>query len=218
MSDLQKQMPDYYKLLSEPWHIAKDWLREFVNDEERELSDWDHVRNLFAIAADAERRASEHKADSLRWQEIAEDYRKERDEALERDPIPCPHSSGVTHRASQCVFCERDDLRAKLAKAEKERDEARQAGDEYIAKTDPVLDRMEQLSDDNDDLRAKLDAARAEVHAKWLAFFGDGRQKFGPYDHACWDCKGATLIESTREFRCAYHEAKRAALEAQEKP
>ena len=50
LKKLRERMPDYFKCFQSPWHLVGDTLRYFVDDEEIKVSEWGHVRNLFAIA------------------------------------------------------------------------------------------------------------------------------------------------------------------------
>ncbi len=48
---IRKRLPDYFKALDLPWHLAASFLGEFVNDDEEPLGiPSGHARNLFHVA------------------------------------------------------------------------------------------------------------------------------------------------------------------------
>lgn len=47
---IRRRLPDYFKVIAEPWHLAVGLLAEFVTDDEEAVTESGHVRNLFHVA------------------------------------------------------------------------------------------------------------------------------------------------------------------------
>ena len=90
---IRKRLPDYFKALEVPWHLAASYLAAFVNDDEEPVGiPGAHARNLFSVAralwmesktrdarirAEARREAFEEAAKVIRQRHVALDRQKQ---------------------------------------------------------------------------------------------------------------------------------------------
>lgn len=71
---IRKRLPDYFKALDLPWHLAAGFMGDFVDDDERPLgAATHHARNLFHVASALreESLALQSEVDKLRSQVAA---------------------------------------------------------------------------------------------------------------------------------------------------
>ena len=56
---IRRRLPDYFKLIKEPWHLVGTMLDAFVDDDEEPVTPSGHIRNLFHVAKALEDEAAE---------------------------------------------------------------------------------------------------------------------------------------------------------------